>query len=418
MKKNKTLFYLLSFILIGFYIVFQVIVKPNKDFDIFIGAAKYIAEGKSCYGIWLHSGDSGLKYYYSPLFGLIMYPFSCLPQFLYNIVWLIINLFVLIRLFKLTRVFLIGNKNITINYSIFYFLLFLSMARIINDNFDLGQMTFILVWASLESLRLIYIKQLIAGTALLALIINIKILPITVLCYLIYKKELKATAYTILFFIAYLYLPVIFLGIDFNNLLLHDWLVTLTETNKNSIAEDIGRQSLSSLIPSLLMETNTEIKIKTNLLNLNETTITLILNLVRIIFLIVLIPFLGKAFQVIKNKKEIFFHISLIFIITPIFFPHQGKYSLLFLLPAYAYCLFSLIRLKSISSKKQSFIKPFKVGGIFVLISFALITLTTDGLIGRHFADIAEHLHLLVFGAIILLAGTMYLKPKRKYITL
>ena len=108
MKKNITLFNLLSVIIIGIYITFQVIVKPNKDFDIFIGASKYIEEGKSCYGVWFHSGDSGLKYYYSPLFGLIMYPFSCLPQLVYNIVGYIAITATIVSIFLAKKIKLVG----------------------------------------------------------------------------------------------------------------------------------------------------------------------------------------------------------------------------------------------------------------------------------------------------------------------
>lgn len=413
--KNKFLNYSIVFIILIFFVAFESIVNANKDFDIFIAASKFMFEGKTCYNVWFNSAGNGLKYFYSPLFGILIYPLTFLPQYFYNVFWMILNLLVLYRLFILCKEFLINHKKSAVKFNIVYILTLLCTIRVILYNFDLGQMTIILVWASLEGLRLIYSKKILLGSALIALIINIKILPIVVLCYLIYKKEFKASLYIIGFSIIYLIIPIVCFGIDFNNVLLHDWYNTLTDFNTNSIKEDLGRQSLSSLIPSLFMETKSTIPLKRNLFQLNEETVKHVLLVVRLLFLASLIPLLGKPFHKEKNVKTVFYQIATILIITPIFFPHQGKYSLLFLLPAYAYCLYTLLRLKQIIKEKQHFAKPYKMAGLLLILSFCFITLTTDGLIGRSFADIAEHYHLLVFGAICLLIATIMLKPKTSF---
>ncbi len=399
-------------LLIGL-LIYQCVVKHDKDFDIFIGASKLVFEGKTPYEVWLISGTSGLKYFYSPLFAVLLFPLKSLPQAVYTGIWMALNFAIIFRTFQLLSFFLPIKKLSEKNRVAFYILCFVCSVRFILDNLDLGQMTFLLVWGILESVRLIYLKKTIWAAALLALITNIKIIPIAVLPWLIYKKEFRVFLLTILFIIVFIYLPAIFVGFNFNNTLLHDWFLSLSGTNANSIVDDLGRPSLSSLVPSLLMDTEIQFGVKRNFLSLSADTVKLILTCVRISILIFLTILFGKPFQKITNKKTLFYNIALICLVTPLIFPHQGKYSFFYVLPAYAFCIYSLIKLHSI--KNNANYKKIYLGAlVFVLLSFAGITLTTDGVIGRRLSDVTEYLHFITYGAICLLMAMAFLKPKER----
>lgn len=410
MRFFKTpLFKILGVLVLTFIFYQECFVKNNKDFDIFIGASQLVFEGKNCYEVWLKSGAEGLRYFYSPLFAVLLFPVKDLPQVAYNFVWTGINLFFICRIFKLLPFFLPLNRFSENKRTVFVLLLFLLTTRYMLDNLDLGQMTFLLVWASMESMRLVYEKKYLTGSALLALIINIKLIPLAFVFYLLYKREFRAVLLTTAFFILYLFLPAIFIGPSFNNELLQNWFHSLSGTTVHSIHDDAGRPSLSSLIPSLLMDTPLQFDFKRNILNLPEGTVNTILNSIRFLILLILTLLFGKPFQTIKNKKKLFYDLSLVCLTTPLIFPHQGKYSFFYLLPAYAYCLYSIIKLKALQNKLKSVYQLCKV---LLIISFCLVTLTTDGLIGRKASNFTEYLHLISYGSMILLIALIFLKPK------
>jgi hypothetical protein len=406
MKFVNTVYFKILTVLFLLFLVYQeCFVKPNKDFDIFIEAAKLISAGQQCYDLWL--GQAALKYYYSPLFGVLLFPFTHVPQIVYNLFWLICNFFFIYRSMTLLKFYLplqtLSNKKIRLLYA----LCILSCARFIMDNLDLGQMTPMLLWGTLESVRLIYLKKIIPGAGLLALIINIKIIPVAVLAYLVYKREYRATALVLVFSLIYLFLPAIVIGYGYNNALLMSWYRSISGTHANSIAEDAGRPSLSSLIPALFSPSEIQFGIKRNFVSLPVESATMVLNISRVLLLLILACLFGRPFQKIKNSVTLFFDISLVCLATPLVFPHQGKYSILYLLPAYAYTLFTLIHYKAEALKKGKFAM------LLVVLSFILCTLTTDGLIGRRLSDACEYLHLITYGTFCLLAAMVILRPER-----
>ncbi|WP_317898985.1 glycosyltransferase family 87 protein [Aurantibacillus circumpalustris] len=411
---NSIYFKVFAGIFILALLLYECVVQHNKDFDIFISASKMIFNGESCYEVWIM--PAGLKYYYSPLFAVLMFPLKFLPQIGYNLIWLSFTFWVIYRTFILLPFFLPVNKLSLLERHWFYIFVILCVARYIVDNLALGQMTFLMVWASLEAIKLIFQKHQIAGAILLALIINFKLIPVAILPYLIYKREFRAVGLTILFFIFYLYLPVVVLGYGFNNQLMHAWLSSLANTESNSIFEDMGRPSLSSLIPSLVMETPIEFSIKRNFLALDSVTTNSILMVARLALLLFLTFLFGKPFQKFKSKKKLFYDISLVFMATPMVFPHQGKYAIYYLIAAYAYCIYTLIRLFYLKGRPHyKIVYSFTL--LFVVLSFVGLTLTTDGLIGRRLSDASEYLNLIIYGALFLLIAMALLKP-RKFTTL
>jgi hypothetical protein len=393
-------------------LVYESVVQHNKDLDIFIGASRLIFEGKSCYEVWIPSGTGALKYFYSPLFAVILAPLKDMPQVACNLIWLSLSFVIIYRTFWLFNYFLPLNNFPDKKKRLFYFLCIACCARYILDNLALGQMTFMMVWGSLEVIRLVSLKKYVWASALLALIINFKIIPIAILAYLIYKKEFRAVILTCVFSIICLFLPVIFLGYDFNNSLLHSWLGSLTGTASNSIYDDIGRPSLSSLIPSLVMDSEMQFSLKRNFLHLNGSGTNMVLNGIRAVFLIFLVYLFGKPFKKAAAKKSVFYDLSLICIATPLLFPHQGKYSVYYLLPAYAYCIYSLIKLHAVRNRVKCK-KIYNYTLIFLCFSFSFVTLTTDSVIGRRLSDFTEYLHFITYGSLGLLIAMVFLKPRQ-----
>lgn len=414
---NSIVAKLIIALLVLFVLINQSFFNLNKDFTVFVKASALVFEGKSCYDVWIHSGSSGLKYYYSPLFAILLAPIKDLPQGVGNFIWLSLNLMLFIRLLKLVDYFLNIKPQTDSKKTLFFLLLIVSSSRFIFDCLSQGQMTFILVWGTIESVALIHKRQLVKGSLLLALVINFKILPIAILAYLVYKRETKASLLTIIFSFVFLLAPALVIGFDFNLQLLQDWYKSITSTNNNSLMEDYGRQSLSSFLPALLMETPQQFGIKRNLFSLHIQDVDLILNSARIFLLIACALLFGKPFKPNNNKLTIFYEISFICALTPIFFPHQGKYSFLYLLPANAYCLSILLnRNEFYKINSQTLKLQLSIG--FLIASFILGILTTDGIVGRKIADLCEYLCCITLSTFALLIATLLLKPSKSYFIL
>ena len=414
--KRNFIFFISTILLLGLF-YFECFVDVDKDIDAFIGASKLIANGESCYNTWIPSGGGFLFYYYSPLFALLLTPLTFLPQVLVNIIWLSFNLFFLYRIFRLIEFYLPVSTLSSRNRNIYFLLLTISIFRFLLYNFDLGQMTIFLVFASLESIRLILDDKKIPGAALLALAINIKLLPITLLAYLIYRGEFKASIFTVLFFILFLFLPAVFIGMDFNTSLIVEWWSLLANTVDNSLADDSGRPSLSSFIPSLLMEIDGKVDIRRNIFSLSVETAIFILNVVRGLLVLLTLYFLRSLpFKKVKNPLQNYYALAYMLLITPLVFPHQGKYSFFYMLPAFSYSIYMIFCLIKKKKERDNYKLParFKVAISGLIASFVLTTLTTDGIIGRHYSDIADHFHLITIGAMVLIIPLAIFRPEMK----
>ena len=154
-----------------------------------------------------------------------------------------------------------------------------------------------------------------------------------------------------------------------------------------------------------------QFSIKRNFLSLDAATTNSILMSARLALLLLLTFLFGKPFQKFKSKKKLFYDIALVFMATPLVFPHQGKYAIFYLITAYAYCIYMLIRLFHLR-RRPYYKKIYLFTFLFVILSFVGVTLTTDGLIGRRLSDVSEYLNLIIYGAFFLLAAMAFIRPK------
>ncbi len=405
MKTTKIRPYVLVVGCILALIYLILIALGNGDFKVFLEASKLIAAGKNPYHLWIFISEGNYAYYFnSPLWAIILIPFSLLPSFIPNFIWLSANAFFLYRIWiLLIKYFDFGSlSKKQVNWILL--LSFILIARFILYNFEMIQMTIFLLYGALESLFLFRSKKYLSGGALLALIINIKILPIVLIPYLIYRKQWLASLSTFGFSILFVLLPGIILGWSANLFLLSEWWAVINPINTEHLLEsDLGLHSLTALLPSLLTQTNGVLAYPRNIFNFDFKTTVCILNIVRAGLIIFTLYFLKwPPFRSAKSLFNEVYELSYIFLLIPLIFPHQQKYAFLLAFPAIVYiCYFVVVNFNSptriINSKKYY--------GIIILlvISFSLMTLSTDGLIGRTLNEITQHYKTITYGAIILI---------------
>ncbi len=410
-SKFRVLLFLIGILVLAFIVQKA---KGKGDFFVFLEAGKLIAAHENIYTKWiLVSGETYCLYFYSPLFALLLLPFTNLPTFIPNFIWLLLNVYFLFRISKILAEYFELNEFDSKSKILLFVLIIAFTIRFVLYNFDLIQMTLYLIWSILESIRLIKKDKNLLGGSILATAINIKILPIVILPYLLYRKHLKAFFITLAILLLLLFLPAVYLGFSYNNFLLVEWWKTLNPFNSEHLVEaGLGMHSLSALIPSLMQETTGELELKRNLFSLNENMVIIILNATRGLLILSTLYYL-KTFPLYASKSKLheLWELGYILLLIPLIFPHQQKYAFAFILPAVAYIFYYLFYLFKFHSGEFRRTKWKIVLGLLIL-AFILMTLSTDGIIGRPINKITQHYKTITYGAILLLLILAICNPR------
>ncbi len=380
--------------------------RGKGDFNIFISASRDLLLGKNIYQIqyneWYH-------YYYDILFALILTPFTYLSLYVVNVIWLILNVFFVYRIWKILIDWLplsILRKNNKILFIILSFVFILSFLR---DNFHLAQVTIFILYLTLEGLYFISNHRIIAGSILIALGINIKLLPIVVLPYLIYRKEWKSTLYIIGFIIVFLFLPIIFIGYDYNKLLLIERWHLINPMNQAHILDTSERSfhSLTTLLATLLVKDCGDwhaLTLKRNIADISIENLNIVINIVRGALILFTLYFLKtKPFKKTTIKLQKLYETSYLCLIIPLIFPHQQHYAFFFIFPASTYLIFYFIYL-FFNKKDYKTTKYYNVKKITLIVFISLVYfLTNSHFILGAFNNFYDHYKTLTYGVLILL---------------
>ena len=400
-KKNGKL-------VISVYILIAIITSYNSctdggDFDFFLNAGHQILLKENIY-------DKGLLY--SVFFATILSPFST-HVFITEFVWLMISFGLIVRIAFLILKYLDTYKLSEKNKGALLLLSFFMSIQFVMYEISLIQVTIFLLWGILESLQLIEKQKNIAGGMLLAIVINIKLMPLMILPYLFYRGYFKAITACILFFIVLLYLPAIFIGKDYNNYLLNQWIHTINPQNKENVSEVfLTTHSIVSLFTVYLTDTPivSGLPYKRNFLNVSNHTLGIIINVTRVILLCISLFFLKSSpFRKEPNKTKMFWEISYFLLLIPLVFPHQNKYDFLLVLPMIIYLLYFYLNTYHII---RTF--PYTVSLIlFIIASLVYSPLYGSDLIGVFLFKFTQHFKLMTLSTFFLIPVAIFCNPQK-----
>jgi len=399
--------YLRILILIGAIILILVESNVKGDFEIYLNASKDLFEGNNIYTTWYHEW---YHYYYDLLFAIIIYPLSILPIYWANSIWLAFNILLTRRIwFILKDYFNISNFN-TKEKSLFSFLSFAFVFAIWHKNIHLAQITILILYLSLEGISQIQKNNKLSGSILLALGISIKIMPIVIIPYFIYKGEFKVFAYIILATITILVLPGIIIGYEQMLFLLSERWTLLNPINNKHILDIDERSfhSLTTLLSTLLIEDtkdNYTLDLKRNIADISLDSLKDIILYVRIFFISLTFLFLKSLpFQKSKSKSKLveLYELSYILLVTPLIFPHQQHYSFYFILPATTYLIYY-----SISTRKNK-----NTIYLFILLGIIFLLINSHFLLGEY-RSLYDHYKTLTYGILLLIPLLAFAKPSK-----
>ncbi len=383
--------------------------KGKGDFYIFLSATGDLNVGANFYE---NKYVDGYHYFYSVLFALLLKPFYTLPFFWVKFGWLLLNTAIYIQLFSmLAKSKLVGLLNEK-QKTAFIFLVFVFSLRLFLDNMHSSQITLLILWCCIYGLFLITNNRPVSGAAILALGINIKLLPIVFLPYLIYRGYFKAFTFTILFYFIYLFLPSVFIGYAYNMSLLKTWLALINPANQNHVldVEERSFHGLSTLLSTLFVKDVPDVyalPLKRNIADVAIPTLGKILLFTRLLLVAFTLYFLKwKPFTNARTDWHRYIETSYLLLLIPLIFPHQQHYAFLFAVPAFAVTLLYLFTSKNSLTKTALLM----VNGLLVLIYLSFNLKILLGTFNAYY----DHYKILTYGALLLIPLLIWLMKKKE----
>ena len=384
--------------------------REKNDFDIFLLAANDLKHGGN---IYTATYFDGYHLFYSTLFALLLSPFASLPIYGVKVAWLLLNVFFAYRIFRICFSYIDTSSLQRKSIVLLALLSFVFVIRFVRDNFHVAQMTTCILYLSLEGVNFILKGKKIAGSALIALAINIKLLPLVLVPYLLYRRELAAVTIVVAGYAFFMFLPSLFIGYGYNSFLLHEWWKLVNPTNTEHVI-DVSERSfhgLSTLLPTLLMENVHEdyaLTLKRNIADLTPAQVNLVLNAVRLALAVFTLYFLrSMPFKKAGSKLQKLWELSYILMLVPLIFPHQQHYAFFFILPAVIYVLYFLMvqyqaRFTRFSKRKFYFIAA--------LMTVIFLVCNSTIILGA-FREYYDHFKILTYAALLLIVPLAICRP-------
>jgi hypothetical protein len=177
------------------------------------------------------------------------------------------------------------------------------------------------------------------GGALIALGINIKIMPIVFFPYLIYRGYWKGALSIFLVSMSLLFLPGIFIGWEYNLFLLGEWWNGINPSQRENVL-DFSRAGFGSLVTALFHNQNGKVSL-IFITPLSIKSIVFITNGLRLFLIFFTLYFLRSLpFQKAKFTLHRLWEVGYLFLVIPFLFPHQQNYAYFFVYPAVVYLMY------------------------------------------------------------------------------
>ncbi|HBH07290.1 MAG TPA: hypothetical protein DDX92_11885 [Flavobacteriales bacterium] len=403
--------------------------REGGDFDVYLQGAEKMSRKANPYRIKSVPGDLEfyiidddghrewveetrhyeLQYFYSPLFAMLLIPFVEFKFFI-EFLWLLLSFALLIRIANIIQYYFDPDMLTPRQGRLWVIAGIVLSARLIPYNITMIQINIFIIWAAIEAMMLIRKKHSIIGGALLALAINIKLLPLVFVPYLAYRAKWKALAIILFCSVVYLFIPAAFMGWDYNRYLLYEWWFVINPLNAEHVIEtDINTHSLVAWIPNLLTETSGSMDLNRNIANLPVETSIAITNVFRV-FLVGLFLWILRSvpFKPAPSKMAEFREISYLLWVIPLIFPHQQKYAFISMLPAIIYVIYGLI-VMPVANQKQKVI--LWLGVSFVLLIFT--PLIGSDIIGRYTYNLLQYYKVLTISGLAILPILLIFNPDK-----
>ncbi len=389
--------------LVGLAFLFELIRDCQRDGDFmgYVHAGNAVLNGTNIYADYLNT--------WPPFFSIFSVPIAIAhnmsPVFT-RLLWLVGILIAWFGIIRISANFTYnkglqlwkksGSSLSLIDWKIL--LPFLFVLRFIIDDLSNIQINSYLLLCSLVVVSLHHKGKDIRAGALLGLIISLKVYPIFILLFFLWKRKFRLVGVAVVTIFMTVLASFVVFGVEQAQFFINDWL-----TNK-AMGETIlthKNQSIFPLLEGLFSEQSRGLDIYYNLLDVDHHVAKKLSYVV--VGILALIPaFLLRYRTRDRNSPVPFGQLAFVFAAIPMVSPLAWKYYFVFLFPLYLVLFNQLFVIKGHGRWSK----------YLFIASLSLSILSTDGLLGVWFSDVLE-----VFGAITiatLLLLFVYIRIYRK----
>lgn len=367
----------------------------RNDLAIFLAASEDLVKHENIYSN--HYFD-GYHYYYSVLFASLIQPLTWLSDELGRFVWFMIQVLLLFRIWRITHYFL-PTDRIRPSYKTFFGLILLIFClRFVKGNLHLAQLTIVMLAFSMEAVYRAYIKQFLIGAFLLAFAINVKLLPIVLIPYFLFRSEWKLVIASCLFLALFYVLPGLWIGFDHNYFLMCEWWLLVNPHDMRHVldTDETSFHGMTTFLCTLLTDSKPglhDLTIKRNLMSLSHEQLFIVITCVRLLIVIFTLWFLRTTpFVKFESKEKTWWEISYLLLVVPLIFPHQQHYAFLMSFPAVAWIVYWLQE----NRERKNYV-------YYVVTAFLIYILFNLSMLLGVFIPWYNHFKILTYGALLLI---------------
>ena len=382
--------------ILGLLVNVLIAAGERNDMDIFLQASADLRAGRNAY---LLRYNEWYRYFYSPFFALAIAPLEWLGAAGAKWLWGLGIIALMLRSLWIMESWLGLSGAPPVERARFHALLLLLLFQPVRDNINSMQLTPLLVWISLEGLRLIRAERPWLGGALIAIGLDAKLLPAVLLPYLLWRRHWMGALASVTLFAALQFAPALALGWDELMELHRTRAELLNPTDARHILDEeepsfIALGSLLSAYLSTEGGSSHTLALPRNLAALTVEQIAVLLLIGRLTLIALTLAFVGwPPFRNELNDQRVLREAGYLLLCTILLFPHQRNYSMLLAAPAIAWLLHARLMLPSGRVAKR-----WTIGLVLVFLG-----LNTELMLGE-FADVYAHYKLKSFVAIGLIA--------------
>lgn len=367
--------------------------NPAGDWMMFVRASRRYLNSVPIYHVLIRQQEYSNFFLYSPFFALILVPVSFLPLDLSIILWHLLKIFLLYRVFQITAGFCGYNELTEKQKTIVLLGSTLFSLRFLLYDFNLGQITVFLLWVMMEGWYQLTRRRILLAAFLLALGIFIKMLPIIFVPYLIYKKQFRALLYLFLWIIVMAFIPFITGRWDYNFHLLHEWIdiiQPMAVSRGDYNASSLVMHDLFTAVPAWYAAIAEWLHHASDFTSGQLRLITYFLILCFAAGFLFLSRF--NSYRTQDSMKSEFLECIYLIGCIPVIFPYQHKYSYVLMVPLIIYLM-----IKFAAGRSKLYER------IMMFMAFLLMVISTDGIIGHSLNVITQELKFVTLGGILLL---------------
>jgi len=382
--------------ILGLLVTVLIAAGERNDMDIFLQASADLRAGRNAY---LLRYNEWYRYFYSPFFALAIAPLSWFGAAGAKWLWGLSIIALTLRSLRIMESWLGLSDAPPVERARFHTLLLLLLFQPVRDNINSMQLTPLLVWLSLEGLRLIRAERPWLGGAFIAIGLDVKLLPAVLLPYLLWRRHWMGALASVAVFAALQFAPALVLGWDQLMELQRTRAELLNPTDARHILDEeepsfIALGSLLSAYLSTEGGSSNTLDLPRNLAALTIEQIAILLLIGRLALIALTLAFVRwPPFRAEHDTWRLLREAAYLLLCTVLLFPHQRNYSLLLAAPAIALLLHArLIMPPSRSSTWWT-----------IALVLVFLGLNTELLLGE-FADVYAHYKLKSFVVIGLIA--------------